>query len=250
MSIQPCFLDPSKKSVLWPKCQSVICHKHFRRNLPQKLLVCIFDNEERSYFTNPQRLGENYCGFTTTVCEPKFNIDVPNWPPEIRQCVSDGSKYHCDVTIYLRNRTCQSQTGTVITFAHEMQHFMQYGNSRKIWLANRNLKCIYRRCQQRVPQWHFPYEYEALLVSKQVAEDILSPGEVRDYAVQEREREQIERVGDLKKWEFFLDLDVREQFDLLERTKIEVKKCRDYLEAYFPVHNNDDPYYSNDEWWK
>jgi hypothetical protein len=250
MPIQQCFLDPSKESELWPKCQSVLNHEHFRYKLPQKSLACIFDNEERSYFTNPQRLGKNFCGFTTQVCEPKFSTDMPNWPPEILRCVSDGSKYFCDVTVYLRNRTCQSQTGTVITFAHELQHFTQYGNSRKAWLANRHLQRIYRLCQQRVPPWHFPYEYEALLVSKQVAEEVLSPGEVRDYTEQECEHEQIERVEDLKKWEFFLRLDVREEYDLLEKTKIEVRKCRDYLEEYCQTDNSDAPDYSKDEWWK
>ena len=252
MPIQQCFLDPSKESELWPKCQGVLCHKHFLNQLPQESLVCIFDEVDRECFTNSPELGRNFCGFTALFCEPKFRPNVRGWPPEVLKCVWDGSKYLCDVAIYLRSRTCQSQTGTVITFAHELQHFMQHGNSRKVWLANRHLQCIYRRCQQRVPPWHFPHEYEALLVSKQlaVAEDVLSPGEARDYAEQEREREQVERVGDLRKWEFFRDLSVQEEFDLLERTRIEVKKCRDYLEAYFPAHNSDAPDYSKDEWWK
>jgi hypothetical protein len=227
----------------------VLCHEHFRRKLPQKSLVCIFDNEERSKFTNTPSLGKNFRGFTIPICEPKFQTEVRSWPPDILKCVLDGNKFLCDITIYLRNQTCESQTGTVITFAHEVQHFTQYGGHRKVWLANRHLKDG-RLFQGRLPPWHFPDEYEALLVSKRVAETVIGRDEIRVYAEQERDRELVECKGDLKKWEFFLCLDVDEEFDLLKRTTSLVNERREYLGEYFPACSSDDPDYSKEEWWR
>jgi hypothetical protein len=235
-TIQPCFLDPSRKSVLWPQCENVLSHEHFQ-NLPQRSLICIFDNEERQAFVNEPSLGENFCGFT----KPGLR-GVASWPPDILRCVWDDKKALCDDAIYLRSRTCKSQIGTVITFAHEMQHFMQYGNHRKVWQANHDLRaCV----KGRFPQWHFPHEREALLVSRQVAEAVLCPLEVQRYAEQEREREQVERPGDLRKWEFLLSLNVREKFDFLEETKTLVNEHRECLKQHFPYRD-----YSKEKWWE
>lgn len=249
MSVQAYFLDTSREPVLWPKCQTVLRHEHFAQRLPQKTLACVFDSEERSEFTRIPSLGKNFRGFTIAIREPKFQAEVRSWPPDVSKCVWDGTKFLCDVVIYLRNRTCESQVGTVITFAHELQHFTQYGVQYKVWSANRHLKDR-RMFQGRLPPWHFPDEYDARLVSKQMAYAVFGPDEVRAHAELERDQEQTERGGDLKEWEFFLRLDIREEFDFLERTRSLVNESRERLEQYFPPCSSEDPDYSKREWWK
>ena len=249
MSILPRFLDPRKEFELWPKCQSVLRDEHFRQHLLQNSVACLFDGEERREFV--ERDGENYCGFFCPVCEPNAQPEVKEkWPPDILKYVWDGNRFLCDAAVYLRNRTCQSPTGVVITFAHEMQHLTQYGKSRKVWLAIRDLKRVFRQFGQgRLPPWHFPDEYEALLVSRQVAERVLDPVTVREFAEQERELERAQQEGDLKKWEFFLCLDVREDFDLLQATIPLVDKDRENLRMIFSA-DDDGPDYTKERWWE
>jgi len=245
-SIELIFRDHSKKAELEPVCEEVL--KHFQ--IPQQKLIAIFDDKERSEFISSRYLGENFCGFFNAI--RRFGRDFVDWPPDILKHVWDYKVYgkqdwRCDVVIYLRNRTCESPTGTAITFAHELQHFMQYENSRKVWWANRHLQDS-RLVQGRLPPWHIPTEYEALLVSKQVTEKVLGPDNVRDYAEQAKDREQIECEGDPKKWEFFLRLDVCEEFDLQKRTTSLINECRESLQKYFPACKRDDPDYSKDDW--
>ncbi len=241
------FLDRTTEVNLRPSCEIVLQQEVFRNHLPERSLACIFDNQERPKFLDNSRLGLNFYGFTAYLRRPDFSSDVASWPRELLACVWEGTAYRFDVVIYLRSRTCQSHTSTIITFAHEIQHFIQYGKHRKLWLANRHLQSI---CTRRVPPWHFPHEYEAILKSKQVAEAVLTPKEVRVHAEHEREAEQTAESGDLKKWDFFLDLDAREDFRLLERTDSLVDECRANLLQKFPAKTLGDPDYSKEKWWE
>jgi hypothetical protein len=228
MSIQKCFLDPSKESELWPKCQSVICHEHFRLHLPQQSLICIFDLEERSEFIYCPWIGANYCGFTQVTSEP--GPPGLQWPEDLIEIVWNNQGPRFDVVIYLRRRTCEFPVGTLITFAHELQHSMQRGFSRKVMYANSHLQDLSWRLGEELPTWRFPHEYEAQLASKRVAESILGKDEVQRYAQQ-----QIELNSDPGKWEFFLSLDVLEPLNLLQRTIPWVHERREALKKEFEL---------------
>ena len=41
-----------------------------------------------------------------------------------------------DELIYLHGSTCASEVGLTMTFAHELQHFVQHGNMLTLWAAN------------------------------------------------------------------------------------------------------------------
>jgi hypothetical protein len=115
---------------------------------------------------------------------------------------NDKQDWLCDVVIYLRNRTCESPTGTAITFAHELQHFMQYGSNHEAYQSGHDLQSRFREDGRSAFPWDFPHEREAQIVSKKVAEVVLGKDEVRRYAEQ-----QIELKRDPLKWEFFLRLE-------------------------------------------
>lgn len=233
------FRESSKKVELEPICQGVL--EHFQ--LPEFVLISIFDDEERPEFISSPWLGENLCGFFRAV--RRFGCGFEQWPDDIMKHLWDDQGWRCDVLIYIRNRTCQSPTGTVITFAHELQHLMQYGFSYKVARASNDLRQIFERSGQSAFPWDFPDEHEAQIVSKRIAEDIRGSDEVRIHG-----ERQIELMSDPKKWEFFLGLEAQEPFDLLQATIPLVDKHRDALRRLFPANDDEGPDYTKQRWWE
>jgi hypothetical protein len=243
MTVQPHFLDPSKKKELWPKCEKVLQLENFDK-LPQYSAVCLFDNvDDRQAFLGSYALGKEFCGFFRALREPLSRNEY--WPRDILQHIRDDTGQLYDVVIYLRQRTCQSEVGTVITFAHELQHFMQYGFSRKVWSANHCIKDLPEIWRKKLPPWSLPYEYEAQLVSKRSAERVFDKKMVELFAKQRKEAK-----SDPKKWEFFLGLNVQESFNLLQRTIELVDENREALLERFPAKINIGIDFAKERWWE
>jgi hypothetical protein len=195
-------------------------------------------------------MGENFCGFFAPV--HKFMWPEHEWPLEIWnnlwKCDESDlvpDELICDVMIYLRRRTCDSPIGTVITLAHELQHFVQYGFSNKVWRAIGDVRNLFVENGGSAFPWDFPDEHEAQLVSKRVAEEVFGGDVIRGYA-----EKQIHEMNHPEKWKFFLGLDSKESFDLLEQTKPWVNEYRDVLKERFPPDNDDDPDFTKENWWE
>jgi hypothetical protein len=223
---------------LEPLCRKVL--EHFQ--LPNLSLICIFDDEERPEFTASDKYGENLCGIFFEYVRD-FRQACPD---DLDEYVWKEERFLCDVVIYLRYRTCLSLTGMTITFAHELQHFMQLGFNYKAFRAN-CLLLHYLRCwkKDQRPLWKFPHEYEAPLVSKRVSELVLTRDMVSSYTEQK-----IEEKNDLEKWRFFQGLDAAESFDLLERTKPLVNQYREELKENFRTTNTKEPDFTKENWWE
>jgi hypothetical protein len=86
----------------------------------------------------------------------------------------------CDATIYLRKRTCDGPIGIVITFAHKLQHFFQYGHY--VGDIEREAKSATLRTMNdlstlsKIPLGSLTAQAEALLNSKQRDEKAPSTG--------------------------------------------------------------------------
>jgi hypothetical protein len=237
------FRDNSNRPELEPLCGEVL--KHFQ--LPQRSLICIFDDEERPVFLDSLSLGMNYCGFFVPV--RKFGRCF-QWPQPILNHAYNSDwldpepkGWRCDVVIYLWDRTCNNSIGTVITFAHELQHFMQYGHNYKTWRADGLVKEVYPG--EPMAPWRLPCEYEAQLISKRVANGILGVDVVTNYAEQK-----IQEENDPEKWSFFQGLDPEESFNLLDRTKPWVNEYREVLKERFPAQSSEAPDFIKDNWWE
>ncbi len=233
------FRDGAKKPALESLCQSVL----ESYQLPLRSLSCIFDDEERTEFTD--YFGESFCGFFSPVRQ--FGTQGLRWPQDILNhvWVSEGlgCDWKCDAVIYIRRRTCDSKIGAVITFAHELQHFRQYGSNYKVWRAEGLCKQVYSG--EPLAPWRFPSEFEAQLVSKRIAKIIFGDKIVTGYA-----KQKIEEESDPEKWKFFQGLDSEVSFDLLERTQPWVEEYRETLKERFPAHNSDEPDFAKDKWWE
>jgi len=237
--IELIFCDNFKKAELEPLCLRIL--KHFQA--PNYSLIVIFDDCERKEFESH---GAEFCGFFIPIREhtDKFGSDsvTMQWPDDILKHIYIDQELRCDVLIYLRYRTCKSATGTAITFAHELQHLMQYGFSYKVWRACFDIRSV-TGGSAKFP-WDIPDEHDAQVVSRKIAcgDDICGKQEVWRYA-----QEQIELGRDPEKWKFFIGLDAEVPFNFLDATIPLVDVHRDALKE---IHNDDGgPDYDEDIWW-
>jgi hypothetical protein len=190
--------------------------EHFQ--LPTLRLLCFFDDQDPPCFA--QRFGAKYRGFHTPVRGSGFMPDYLS-----RHFFMNGD-FAFDNVVYLRGATCATQVGAVITFAHELQHVMQYGNANKVLAAN-NL--LFQHLPEIDPTsglraWDIPHEHDAMLVSKRIGEAVLGKDAVLEHA-----NSQIAAGCDAGYWECFLVLSTSATFDLLKETDSLVQRYRPQL---------------------
>jgi len=228
----------SNETELEPLCLKALgCFR-----LPQLSLICIFDNVERPEFT--RCFGEGWYGFFFPTRFPTLDAGF-SLPSDIIQRLRDSQDKKYDILIYLTHRVCQSTTGTVITLAHELQHFMQFGFSYKVWTTNSAIRQIRTEVDSNSLPWSLPAEYEAVLASRKVSEAVLGKDTVICYAEQQKEAAQHKNEwSESEKWSFFLGLDPLESFDLLEQTKSWVNEYKDTLKERFPAD------FIKNNWWE
>lgn len=237
------FRDTSRKRELDPLCREVLQ----QYQLPAQSLRCIFDDMERPELLRARGFGPDLCGFFSPI-ELCGLTPIP-WPADIIKDCLAGPTFEellaCDVVIYMRKRTCENPTGAVITFAHELQHFVQYGGDLKVWLANKFIERIAVSNPMNLQPWNFPMEHEAQLVSKRVAEIVLGKDEVQTYV-----EKQIADENDAQKWIFFRGLNSSGSFDLLKETIPWVHRYKRNLEELYPAETEEEPNFARDDWWK
>jgi hypothetical protein len=230
-AVQAKFTSDTLGNILKPTCTNVL--QHF--DLPALRLFCYFaatPDDYDSYLQN--EYGKYFRGLQVA------SAGMKELPPYLRECFfySDDeiSKIpgpitfqrilHFDNLIYLRHNTCLDPTALVATFAHELQHFMQYGYSRKVWAANLILYWKVRDFgNYDLTVIDIPYEREANLISKRVAEAVCGADTTKAFA-----EEQLQRytslakhgdqaaAGEVTRWEFFRDVASLTQYNLLEAT--------------------------------
>jgi hypothetical protein len=147
-----------------------------------------------------------------------------------------------DNVIYLRGRTCAAPASAIITLAHELQHFVQYGQAPKVFAANALLYHHLRTFDpaSELEAWDIPHERDAMTVSKTVAEAVIGPEAVSIYA-----RSQVVAEIDPHYWQCFQGLSSSVQIDLLWETRPLVEKYRPKLLSL----NQTKVDFSEAEWW-
>jgi len=198
-------------------------------------VLCYFDDENPVHFD--RIIGSRYCGFQTRIIG-----SGSDWPEYVKDLFYEPTgDFAFDNVIYINGRTSLGLASTIITLAHEVQHFMQYGYSRKVWMAN---TLIYQLLRQGPPTqikaWDIPSEHDAISVSKRVAEELIGAESLAAYA-----DAQIAAQNDPEKWKFFRDLSVSTPFDLLAQTKPWVAKYREHLIGI----QQRDVDFAQGEWW-
>jgi len=223
------FRSPELEDRLRSTCDEVL--QNFR--MSSLRLLCFFDDANPKHFDD--LWGENHYGFHTPV------IGSGTWPAYVESLLVTYAGIAYDNMIYLNGRACASAVGAAITFAHELQHFMQYSWDRKVWAAN-NL--IYQMFWQGLPTtvkpWEIPFEQDTNRVSKRIAEGLFGA-----IAVNRHVEEHIAAKSNAEKWKAFQSLSYHDEFDLLAETIAWVNRYKiDLLKL-----KCDDVDLSREQWW-
>jgi hypothetical protein len=226
------------EATLRPLCQEA--EKHFQ--LPTGRLYRYFARTEDPILL--QMRGEHYRGFYCHISER-------NWlPTYLSHCFFRpdyaGDTYEdmiaFDDLIFIRHSTCFDPTGCVLTYAHELQHFVQHGHAPRLLRVNNALYQNIKRFEPTATASDIPSEREANIVSKRVAEAVCGADAVRVFAEKQvRLMEELGNSEQLDRWVFFRDIPSSTNYDLLGCTLHLVERYKTRID--FGV-NVDQP-----EWW-
>jgi hypothetical protein len=142
--------------------------------------------------------------------------------------------------IYLHGSTCESDIGLALSFAHELQHFLQYSQKKSVWAMNTLL--IDLRNEEFKVWWDFPIEIEARVIAKRVAEELFGTKPVNEYILA-RIAAQI-TDNDVEDWRFVQGIDAAVLYDLAEATKPLVQRHRQALEKLLEQRREDPDYFN------
>jgi hypothetical protein len=236
------FRSPELKERLRPACEEVL--KHFQ--VHDTRLVCFLDDEDAPAMT--QAIGPLYCGVFSTI---KGNpLPFPEYLLNIFMNYDVmPSEFRYDQFIYVRNTTCQTVPGAVITFAHELTHCRQRNTATKVWWANSLLYWKLYKLDpatfQTAKAWDIPIEHEAQLNSRRIAVEVLGEDLVTAHAAS-----RIQQNHDADKWRFFQSLASSSTYDLLAETRLWVDRYRLGMQMLDqdidPEHQID---FMKTEWW-
>jgi hypothetical protein len=203
---------------------------HFGNRLPNPQLLCFFDDNDWQPFK--EYAGEANRGFYTPIKENTFAWPV--WPDYVMECIlvddapSVVLKCVCDHVIYLHGSTCTNEIGLAVTFAHELQHFVQHSDVRKLWAENSLIQQLPKDAINVLGlKWSdIPIEREARAVSKQTAESLFGAARVRQY-IDTRITEAV-NADDAADWRFVQDLVPSTPYDLADETRLIFQRLKTY----------------------
>jgi hypothetical protein len=157
---------------------------HFGNQLPELRLLCFFDDIDwqplKDYF------GEANRGFYGPIKENP--LTWPPWPDYVANYIFVDFpawllKRAFDHIIYLHGSTCDNEIGLTMTFAHELQHFVQHSSVLNLWAQNSLIQHLPKSVIKTLGlKWSdIPIEREARIVSKRIAENLFGFEPVRQH---------------------------------------------------------------------
>ena len=217
------------EATLKPLCQQI--EKYFQ--LPARRLCRYFAAVEDPALRRNTNLslGTHYRGFHALYSKREY------LPQYLSRCLFrpfDETPAEAvqafDNLIYIRHSTCADTTGFVTTYAHELQHFVQHGNTPWLCSLNDVLARNLKRLEPSAIATDVPDEREANIVSKRVAEIVCGVGDVRRFAeeriaVMEKAGEQDEK----DRWIFFREVPSSTKYDFPADTMRLVEKYKTKL---------------------
>jgi len=220
--------DPVMKECRELAAQRVL--QEFASELPGLKLLAFFDDEDPHDLKRDLGLANR--GFDGPIKAEK------GWPLRMAEIIFEfvdevppwRTKRVFDHGIYLYGSTCTDETALTMTFAHELQHFVQYGFKQKLWAEGR----LIRRSKGVIDvlglRWQdIPHEREARIVAKRVGMRICGADAVNQY-IHRRIRENI-TAEDVEDWRFSQDLDPSIPYDLPTETKRIFQRLKPYRQA-------------------
>lgn len=183
--------------------------------LPDRRLLCFFDDRDWPFLRGHGMAANRGAYF-----------HAPPWqntPLYVREQALVAGQPVFDELIYLHGSTCSSHLGLTMTFAHELQHFVQHSTTPSLWAANTLAYVMLRDLENKdfkalgLRTCDIPFEREARIVAKRVAEDLFGAGAVHQHI----EAKIVERVTeqDATDWDCIRSLAVPVPYDLASETE-------------------------------
>ncbi|MBZ5509578.1 MAG: hypothetical protein LAN70_00255 [Acidobacteriia bacterium] len=209
------------KEKVEPLCQRVL--SYFQ--LPDYKLLSYIDDEIPP---DLPRLHASSSGIHTPI------FGGGRWPHYVEEWFYTREKeFAFDNLIYIPGTKYIGDPVTfTMIFAHELQHFMQYGQSRLAYKVNCILFGNVGEFDRGAMAWDIPYERDAMIASKRVIE-----AEFGTPAVQQSVEKQIADTnanGNFSKkevWNFLNTLSSAADYDWREETCRLIQRYRPYLET-------------------
>src|SRR5207302_3412723 len=198
--------------------------EEFSTALPDLKLLAFLDDQD--CFSFKQVIGQANRGLFSRAKPGNLAPDPVYWPDYVLQNLetydppdSLWAQFEFDGVIYLHGSTCFTEAGLVMTFSHELQHFVQYGFHRALWAVNSLLTHLSKQTIKTtgLKVFQIPIERQARIVSKRVAEQLCGVSVVGQY-IDRRIDEKI-TPEDLEDWQFVQKLSHSVTSDLEEETK-------------------------------
>jgi hypothetical protein len=178
--------DPAVKKSRQLAVEHVL--QEFNGKLPDLKLLAFFDDCDWAELKLPQNLGSANRGFYTRIDKNTFRgyLTLPHglaekvfgtdlWIP--------GSTRFFDHLIYLHDTASSPEVALVMVFAHELQHFVQYGCKRKLWAESRLIRRLPNEVheKERLNWPDIPHEREARIEAKRVGVRLCGEDAVNRY---------------------------------------------------------------------
>ena len=183
--------------------------------LPSRRLLCFFDDQDCWTFKDENfGFGKGNRGLSGPVTNP---ADLEGWPFDVTYRLypaysSNENEPAFDFVTYLHNSSCEDPVGMTMTFAHELQHFVQWATMPAVWEANERFKSWRLGREVGFGSHELPIEKEARIVSKRIGIRIHGREAVARYIEQNIARPANDLDG--RNWRFIETLDVSKPSDV------------------------------------
>ncbi len=201
---------------------------HFANRLPDVRLLCLFDDADWPAYRNAAGMEAARSEYV------RRDGPQANWQ---EACAYIERLPDFDHLIYLRGSTCLHELGLAMAFAHELQHVVQCGDTPRLYRENSLADTTLQRLTMPEVEalglraCDIPYEREARIVAKRVAEYLFGAENVRRYIA--AKRDEFVTQQDAADWDCVLGLDSSDPYDLAAETKRffpRLRSCRRALE--------------------
>jgi hypothetical protein len=137
-----------------------------------------------------------------------------------------------DHVIYLHGSTCTDKIGLTMTFAHELQHVVQYVTVPNLLSANNLVRLLPKQVIESLGlQWSdIPTEREARATAKRVAVKIHGSETVRQFIAQ-RAAAAVDPT-DIKDWRFIQELEPSNPYSVVDETAVLFGRLRGHRHEF------------------
>ncbi len=195
--------------------------EYFKRNydIPGRLrVICYLDDQDapevRAEFGGPGNRGLHW---------PINGQGLAQWPTYMWDVVAATDSVTGVLSwpfasiVYLHGSTCESDLDLTLTLSHELQHFLQYANQRRLWAINVLLMNLVHSGKPHLSKiWDVPIEWEARIASKQVAEGLFGTETVEQHVTSRIDAPVTE--SEAEHWKVFQTIDCSVAYSTAEAT--------------------------------